>query len=68
MVTYCLPSGPVKVMGWPTIPEPVFASHKTFPVRASTAQDSGKAQMQRRAPSPLISRGVRLDALDQKTC
>src|SRR5213075_2943393 len=35
--TYCLPSGPRNVTGWPMIPEPTLNCHSRSPVRASTA-------------------------------
>src|SRR5512146_444027 len=35
--TYCLPSGPVYVIGAPTTPEPTLNCHSTFPLVASTA-------------------------------
>lgn len=37
IATYCFPSGPRYVTGWPMIPEPVLNCQRIFPVRASAA-------------------------------
>ena len=35
--TYCFPSGPRYVIGFPTTPEPTRKRHRSWPVRASAA-------------------------------
>src|SRR5437868_14175083 len=37
IATYCLPSGPLYVTGWPMIPEPVLNFHSSCPETASIA-------------------------------
>jgi hypothetical protein len=35
--TYCWPSAPRKVTGWPMIPDSVLNCHSSLPLRASSA-------------------------------